>query len=660
MAVVLQKSSSHKNVLVGSTTSALFSFASTVLRKALTFTLNLLLVRQVTAETLGGRSDFELVLGSILFLSREACALVLLRAPVGILINDDKVSSKKVSNNDVNVVRRQQFVNTAWLPVPLGLFLISIVSLFHYGVHNQQGGALEIDVTTAFFFISILIEVLASPFVLFAQALLLARGRAATDITAELVRCIVVYLLVVYGHSRISALTAFAIGTLFYSIIVIVGFTLSVLFEQGLNNTQVSLLLPRWIREKECQSRGISAQFGVKETSLLGALALNSIFKHILGEGDRFALLLVGSARAERGVYSAVANFGSLAARLIFQPIEESVRIAVSKLVRIGDLDTNKNQNQKAIVGETSLRGTSREPSRGRTKNANRRGSTIRKIARKGEESQEPTNLRKRSSSRSKLVSPTSPLSPSSTTATPSPLVNNIEDDARSNLLLAADVFACVMRVVIFVGLVFMTFGVLYSPAATRLLFFNKEALPGFSNQLAAYSVYVFFMALNGVSEAFSTGAANENRLANASFHLVGAGIVTAITAFLTVPRYGVAVGIIFANCANMAARTISSLVYIASLLRDKGGSETNVHNVIDLLRLVSPSFLTLVAFIPTVFACWAAQKAFDDGHNVKGLFASIGVGGVSGIILLSVAWIFERKDMLRLVNLLRGRGKKE
>lgn len=633
---------SNESVLARSTSSALLSFASTALRKALTFTLNLLLVRQVTAETLGGRSDFELVLGSILFLSREACALVLLRAPVGILIHEEEEGADaKRGKSSANLVRRQQFINTAWLPVPLGLLLISVVSLSNYGISFIQGGHVEFDTASVLFFISILIEVFASPFVLLAQALLLASGRATTDITAELVRCIVVYLLVIYGHSRISALTAFAIGTLCYSIIVIVGFALSVILDR--NVPRMSSLFPRWVRVTEVGG-GISAQFGVKESSLLGALALNSVFKHILGEGDRFALLLVGSARAERGVYGAVANFGSLAARLIFQPVEESVRTAVSKLVRIGDLD-----QQADIVPQPIS-----ETTRGRKRD--RRGSGVKSATVNEEATRQKLNIRNRSTSKSAIISPSSRIS-----EPPSfPIIDKIED-AQGNLLLAADVFACVMRVVVFVGLVFMTFGVLYSSAATRLLFFNKEALPGFTNQLSAYSVYVFFMALNGVSEAFSTGAANENRLANASFHLVGAGFVTAITAFVTVPRYGVAVGIILANCSNMAARTLSSLVYISSLLRDKGGRNTKVRSLLDLLMLVSPSFLTLIAFIPTAFACLAGQRAFDNGQSVKGLFVSLGIGGAAGTVLLGVAWFLERKDMIRLFSLLRGsRGKKE
>ena len=634
---------SNESVLARSTSSALLSFASTALRKALTFTLNLLLVRQVTAETLGGRSDFELVLGSILFLSREACALVLLRAPVGILIHEEEEegADAKKGKSSANLVRRQQFINTAWLPVPLGLLLISVVSLSNYGISFIQGGHVEFDTASVLFFISILIEVFASPFVLLAQALLLASGRATTDITAELVRCIVVYLLVIYGHSRISALTAFAIGTLCYSIIVIVGFALSVILDR--NVPRMSSLFPRWVRVTEVGG-GISAQFGVKESSLLGALALNSVFKHILGEGDRFALLLVGSARAERGVYGAVANFGSLAARLIFQPVEESVRTAVSKLVRIGDLD-----QQADIVPQPIS-----ETTRGRKRD--RRGSGVKSAMVNEEATRQKLNIRNRSTSKTAIISPSSRFS-----EPPSfPIIDKIED-AQGNLLLAADVFACVMRVVVFVGLVFMTFGVLYSSAATRLLFFNKEALPGFTNQLSAYSVYVFFMALNGVSEAFSTGAANENRLANASFHLVGAGFVTAITAFVTVPRYGVAVGIILANCSNMAARTLSSLVYISSLLRDKGGRNTKVRSLLDLLMLVSPSFLTLIAFIPTAFACLAGQRAFDNGQSVKGLFVSLGIGGAAGTVLLGVAWFLERKDMIRLLSLLRGsRGKKE
>jgi len=624
-------------ILSSSTTSALFSFASTVLRKALTFTLNLLLVRQVTAETLGGRSDFELVLGSVLFLSREACALVLLRAPVGILLLGEKNSKKGQFNR--NIIKRQQFINTAWLPIPIGLVLISLAAIIQSSlVYKQNNIHNTFDTATVIFFISILIEVFASPFVLLAQALLLAKGRASTDILAELVRCIVVYSLIVYGHSRITALTAFAIGTLCYAIIIFVGFALSVITDHSVPN--IDSLLPKNIKSLDNR---VTSQFGIEESNLLKALALNSIFKHILGEGDRFALLLVGSDRSERGVYGAVSNFGSLAARLIFQPVEESVRTAVSKLVRIVDLDKQTN-----LILQSHLQ--TQPVSRGRTRE--RRGSSI--ASKKLKAAQQSLIKQKEIDSRSNSVIPIS----SNVESLSTQVVSELED-SQANLLIAADVFTCVMRVVVFIGLLFMTFGVLYSSAATRLLFFKKQALPGFADQLAAYSIYVFFLALNGVSEAFSTGAANEDRLANASFHLLGAGLITALSAIITVNHFGVAVGIILANCSNMAARTLSSLFYIASLLREKGGSESKVKSVLDLLILVSPSFATLFAFVPAAIACWIGIAMFDDGNSIKGLIISFGIGGISIFMLLCVAWFFEKKDMLRLVTLLRSKQKR-
>jgi hypothetical protein len=108
-----------------------------------------------------------------------------------------------------------------------------------------------------------------------------------------------------------------------------------------------------------------------------------------------------------------------------------------------------------------------------------------------------------------------------------------------------------------------------------------------------------------------------------------------------------------------MAARTLSSLFYIASLLREKGGSESKVKSVLDLLRLVSPSFATLFAFVPAAIACWIGIAMFDDGNSIKGLIISFGIGGISIFMLLCVAWFFEKKDMLRLVTLLRSKQKR-
>ncbi|KAG9074712.1 Oligosaccharide translocation protein rft1 [Ceratobasidium sp. 370] len=57
-----------------------------------------------------------------------------------------------------------------------------------------------------------------------------------------------------------------------------------------------------------------------------------SIFKHFLTEGDRIVISRV-SPLEDQGGYAVASNYGSLVARILFQPIEESSRLYFSKIL---------------------------------------------------------------------------------------------------------------------------------------------------------------------------------------------------------------------------------------------------------------------------------------------------------------------------------------
>ena len=89
--------------------SAVLAIAAS--QRVLTFALNAVLVRSVSADVLGYASnDMELLLSTIHVLAREGCRLVALRSPMDLF-------------DARHPRRRQQLVNMAWLPVPVGLGL---------------------------------------------------------------------------------------------------------------------------------------------------------------------------------------------------------------------------------------------------------------------------------------------------------------------------------------------------------------------------------------------------------------------------------------------------------------------------------------------------------------------------------------------------------
>jgi hypothetical protein len=72
--------------------------------------------------------------------------------------------------------------------------------------------------------------------------------------------------------------------------------------------------------------------------SLLGAFQAQGVVKHVLTEGDRLVLWSFGS-ETQRGVFAAAANYGSLAARLLFAPVEDGARTLFARLLLVADAD---------------------------------------------------------------------------------------------------------------------------------------------------------------------------------------------------------------------------------------------------------------------------------------------------------------------------------
>ena len=87
------------------------------------------------------------------------------------------------------------------------------------------------------------------------------------------------------------------------------------------------------------------------------------------------------------------------------------------------------------------------------------------------------------------------------------------------------------------------------------------------------------FMAMNGMSEAFAYGLANSNVLKKLQSLLVFNSIVYLSCVVYFSQKYGV-IGLIYANCINMAVRAVCSLnISLKQLAQDSGkkdGLETN------------------------------------------------------------------------------------
>ena len=85
------------------------------------------------------------------------------------------------------------------------------------------------------------------------------------------------------------------------------------------------------------------------------AMTGQSLVKHFLTEGDKFLVSRL-SPLADQGGYAVAANYGSLIARMVFQPIEETARVFFSKTLTPTSTPSSSSNAPTPAESKQSLR----------------------------------------------------------------------------------------------------------------------------------------------------------------------------------------------------------------------------------------------------------------------------------------------------------------
>lgn len=265
---------------------------------------------------------------------------------------------------------------------------------------------------------------------------------------------------------------------------------------------------------------------------LARALAGQSLLKHVLTEGDKIVLARAtapdrggsgggggagqGGSLHEQGVYAIASGYGSLAARLLFQPVEEAARLMFSKL------------------GVEGLGVDAVEMLAGAKLAAGEMGAGARQVTDQGQDT-DIDNGDGRGSGRDN--------DNSIDDESDSSVGGGGSDRGREARARMATLLATLLKVVLTAGLVFVCFGFHYTETLMRLLLAGKRAGRGgsggggggdgatavteVSRVLSWYCVYVLFLAANGMCEAFSSAVARGSQLTG-----MGAGLVASFAVF--------------------------------------------------------------------------------------------------------------------------------
>ncbi|KAF2402611.1 Rft-1-domain-containing protein [Trichodelitschia bisporula] len=277
----------------GATTLILLQIAS----RAFTFAVNQILLRYLSPSLLAAATQLDLYAITVLYFARESLRVAVTRL---------SESTKAI-------------VNLACLSVGLGcLLVVGVAALYRRaGVPPVPYFLDALNIYAG----ACVIELLSEPAFVAAQQRFLYGLRASAETAANLTRCVVTCGVGIWASKTgvDIGVMPFALGQLGYSIVLLGVYTLRTY--PHVKRDQASLL-PTVL---DPATNPILLFFNRPLLSLSLSLSLQNTLKYILTQGDGLLIASLLSLPAQ-GSYALASNYGSLIARLLFQPIEESSR----------------------------------------------------------------------------------------------------------------------------------------------------------------------------------------------------------------------------------------------------------------------------------------------------------------------------------------------
>lgn len=493
-------------------------FSVSVIQKVISFSLTQVLLRIASPALLGRAAiQLELFLSTLLFLSREGIRLALLR-----------------ENKSDNTFKRQQFINLSWFPA----FLVSAVTIALLW-RKLNSNAQDVDILLSYC-IGALFEAIGEPWVNMNLQRADLRPKLAAETFAVLVKSLTTIISISVFHLDIYS---FGIAQMTYGLAYL---TFLVYY------SKLGILWP------QIESVNVFASVDGNAMNFAAISSISAFLKHILTESDKLALSVLSSDYSQ-GIFAVASNYGSLAARLLFLPLEDTARITFSKLA----LTANEDEESVLQMHEMLL---------------------------------------------------------------------------------------IMLRVVLFIGSVFVIFGIAYCELVVDVIFSSAWRNDEMVRTLQAYCVYLFMLGLNGVTEAFVQSVASTDNFWFINVGFIVSSGVFACGCFLLVGSLGTG-GVVIAGALSMSTR-ISFSWYIISTYWSK------FKRAVIALDLLPPRRVVLAGLVSVIIVAYSSQKyhydrqkallilSFDTlQHVVYGAIAIVAYASVTASCLSHASWQRFLKD---------------
>lgn len=482
--------------------------------------------------------------------------------------------------------------------------MILLIHAFQWGIRTSFLSSKEVHFDVVLMYCSgALLEVMGEPWVNVFQSASLYGPRLKAETMAVFVRSVVTFIAVVgfsqgvrgFGYAQI------AYGATHFLTLL----TFSTSFEIEGVSCSLSDFLPRVIsfRDGDCgtkkptkifnQTDNESKLIDLRTAGVAFTATFSSLLKHLLTEADKISLSLTTSTY-NQGIFAVASNYGSLVARLIFLPIEESSRTTFSAMA--SELE-GKN-------GPTPKEDSSVNPSVSKSSKKDVGG-----------------------------------LSPATSAG------SNI-----NRLIAMEDLLVMLVQIVSTLGVFFLIFGPLYSRVVVQLLFSKGYQSEESVRTLAAVCVNVFFLALNGVLEAFVHAAAPPSAFKRVNMGFIIGSVVYILCVGTLIQTLGTC-GLVLAGSLSMMVRistsfTIIQDVFTISKTSSAPGSRTPGKLFCSLCR---PPYQLLFALLFSWILSYASSTRFlSSPKGIKNILEHIALGGIAFLFLVAVILMTLSNDNLQ------------
>ena len=661
-----------------------------MLQKIIVFTMNQMVIAYSSPEVIGQISiQSELLLSTLLFLSRE-----------GIRIACLKFNLQSSTSN------RQLLINLSWLPCLLVIVLTILLTFARYASRSffsrpvdsldapPTNSSFSDDLIFFSYCLAAFIECLGEPFYNYYQNQLYIQGRLKAETSALFLKSVITFLFVaVFQFSKVS----FGFAQIFYSTVYVFilmshvpsfqqhlvslqsmyatsqssQLSSSVAASSGMNKITVQSFLPRGVKDE--YDEAYFFDFQLCKSAMM--IMVSSVCKHFLTEIDKIILSFYCS-NYEQGIYALTNNYGSLIARLLFLPLEDSMRMSFAKLasnlrdeirhnysIREGKDLRAGGGTSITVDGKTSAKNTpdktvlaaKKKIPQGFSSGNNLEAQILQHTLTSGQANETnasspfpPASLPTESESTEKAPSSgsSSPEKPHYSNDVASKQMTAIKQEKLKLSSMQTDIksyisyddmrtlFLQMIRSILFLGCIFALFGPYYIEMLMKYLLKSQWQITEVYQTLQYYCYYLFFLGINGITEAMLQSVIDQDASYFSMNLGLGLSFVCFFITFLSVTVYGSfgTSGIVVANCVGMLVRILWNCYLIYDIFENpiKEFLEFRGYQIEELIPNYNRSSSISKSESDRIVAPASPARAVDESSGKNPIF----------LIVPSVSWV--------------------